>query len=295
VKWFALLPATLIAFAGVGCSADAERGPSGQVAFSLFQRGHWRIAIINADRSGEMTLLRGPQDEFPTFPAWSPDGTKIAYSDIEGIWVIDADGTGPRRIASWSKHEWDEARVAWSPDGRRIAYDRWPGRIFVADANGANARELGDGEMPSWSPDGRSIVYSRFRPGTRDDQLYVADVDGAATRALGPTDDEIRDPAWSPEGRAIAYVRARLPNNVETIGGPGFIHVIGSDGKGDRKLAPGGRPSWSPDGKFIVFDSFDRRRGGGSIRMINADATDPHTLWPAKGRCDCSSPAWKPR
>jgi Tol biopolymer transport system component len=101
----------------------------------------------------------------PQAPAWSPDGTKIAFEMWKvsagtpdtclGVYVIDANGGKPRLLISG-----DARQPTWSPDSGRVAcaVSRADGRrdIWVVDATGANkvnlTRGKGDNYFPAWSP-----------------------------------------------------------------------------------------------------------------------------------------------
>ncbi|MBU1880131.1 MAG: SUMF1/EgtB/PvdO family nonheme iron enzyme, partial [Chloroflexi bacterium] len=129
-------------------------------------------------------------------PAWSPDGTQIAFaSDRDGnseIYVMDVDGAEPgsanvRRLTNNPAVDTDPA---WSPDGTRIAFMSGPMgdfRIYIMDIDGSDVTQLpigdGDGWSPAWSPDGTQIAFYSYRPGPyRDNKpvaIYVVSVDGA--------------------------------------------------------------------------------------------------------------------
>ena len=105
-------------------------------------------------------------------PAWSPDGTQIAFSSRRGgtfdIFVMSADGTGSQRLTTTRE---DDSHPTWSPDGRRIAFARGqPNDIYVMSTDGSDVRRISDPDVdefePGWSPDGRWIAYARREPGT---------------------------------------------------------------------------------------------------------------------------------
>jgi Tol biopolymer transport system component len=107
-------------------------------------------------------------------PAWSPDGTKIAFVRRGDIFVMDADGSNPTNLTN--SQSMDNQGPAWSPDGTRIAFSRSEAggnrevnRIFVMDADGSNPTSLTDALPdggigvdfePTWSPDGNRIAFS---------------------------------------------------------------------------------------------------------------------------------------
>jgi Tol biopolymer transport system component len=126
-------------------------------------------------------------------PAFSPDGTKIAYIDgtydpLEGgngLRVMDADGSNVRVLLDSDGRLSDDIgadpRPVWSPDGSRLAFST-DNDIWVIGADGSGLRKLIPGGMnPSWSPDGSLIAYQRQKPNGEGGPLRIADADDGRT------------------------------------------------------------------------------------------------------------------
>jgi Tol biopolymer transport system component len=180
-------------------------------------------------------------------PAWSPDGSRLAYISSRGrdymgqtgLWVLDSR----------------------SGKSRRVAPDAGPG--------------------VSWSPDGSRLVYSRrvrTRTGSHYFDAFECDPDGRhekrITRGL-----RFRQPVWSPEGRRIAGV-------VETDGTSNLV-LVGSTGEGRRAVTAFTdgeeihNPRWMPDGRLV----FGLGRGSEGRDIAAVDTTDGRlTLLVATGR-----------
>lgn len=206
------------------------------------------IWVANADGSEERKLI-----DNGSVPAWSPDGTKIAFArpDIgemvsygEGssgtpfyLYVMDADGTNVQRLTDG---EFSDYSPAWSPDGTQIAfvrYEREGAGLFVMNADGSDVRRVaGPGieifGAPDWSLDGASIAVAVN--GTKDGppgglMLVPANGSGEGTMISGTEveyPDYVSHPAWSPDGEWIAYIH----------GHEGELVILHPDGSDQRTL-----------------------------------------------------------
>ena len=267
----------------------ALRAQHASVLAATPQAWNGDIYVVNADGTERVRLTRNPAEEFS--PAWSPDGTKIAFSRFTNshfqIFVMEADGSGATQLT------FDDAAAtgaAWSPDGTRIAYTRCADScdVYVMDADGKNARRLTYGdppgdESPTWSPDGRSIAFADI-----DGIFAIGPGGGAWSRVTaGPADDA--HPDWSPRGDEIAFDGSRGLFN-------GDIYVVGLTGKGMHQLtnsaALDSNPSWSPDGRRVAFMRKANRKVQARLWVVNADGTQPTNLG-AIGD-SYSAPSWSP-
>ena len=239
------------------------------------------------DAKGDSSTPRGLF--FQTDPAWSPDGSTIAFASTRAgsfdLYAMNADGSGTRRLTS-TKDE--DRQPTWSPDGERIAFTRGAvGQIFVTAADGSGARRLTgeqvDEKEPAWSPDGRWIAYSRRQPGTSIRELWLVRPDGTQRHRLTKLGGVAEAPAWSPDGRRVVFSA-----NVSEMRFD--IYVVGADGKNVRLLTSADdafEPSWSPDGGTIAYST------GGAISSIDVQNGDEHLLTDRDN--NDSSPAWAPR
>ena len=168
-----------------------------------------KIWAVDVDGSNLAQLTRGPSHDF--LPAWSPDGTQIAFTrDVRGsaeIVLMNADGSGVTQLTR--DRAANEQHPAWSPDGRRIAYmsnTESSQDLFVMNADGSQPTRMTEGPFeasdPAWSPDGKLIAFT-----CDSDLCLVGAEEGSRPVQLFGTAAKEFSPRWSPDGKWIAFAR----------------------------------------------------------------------------------------
>ena len=263
-------------------------------------------AAFSRDPEFELTSITGG-----SFPAFSPDGTRLAASVTQGgtraLVTMNLDGSG--RTTLVQREGLSVFTPVWSPDGKQIAfslgvYFRAPERpraeVGLVNPDGTGFRSLvsddSNNGFPSWSPDGTRIVYKK------DHHLVILTLaTGARTTLTEPGPQHDNFPQWSPKGDLVMFTSDR-------DGDEDFrLYLIRPDGKGLRKLtdSPGDAHSiWSPDGQWIVFSSarmgFKDERAlsetipqpYGELFMIRPDGTGLRQL--TDNQWEDATPAWRP-
>jgi dipeptidyl aminopeptidase/acylaminoacyl peptidase len=237
------------------------------------------LTLLHLGTSERVQLTTGTATK--TYPAFSPDGSLVAYESEGDIWTVQLDTGRLRRLTT---HAGADRSAAWSPDGRQIAFvsSRW-GRsgLYVMDAQGERERlrQVSEndfsGTNPVWSPDGAFILLTA----ARDEHFYSRGIyrvpaSGGPAERLTPSDNARNAwPSFSPDRQRIAYVSDRS----------GFLNIwtMALDGGEHRQVTRTSQDQdypendyiqtmglrWSPDGRQLLY--FTNRLGNLDLMTVD--------------------------
>ena len=285
-------------------AAAAFPGTNGRIAFvsdrDPLGTGNAQVFVMGANGENPTNLSTNPENE--EGPAFSPDGTLIAYVSErdfeidpfpgEDIYVMRADGTEKRRL---TRDEVEESQPTFSPDGTSLAFTSFKNGSFGEEIHLINVDGSGESTLlapsggvfvsysdPAWSPDGTRIAFTRSDDSGTN--VWVIDLlTGIQTQltegALGG-----QEPDFSPDGSRIVYA-AGPPTEPEALD----IWSMSADGSDKTRLTASAfedaEPAFSPEGNQIAFTR--RRAQGesqaiyyypGDVYVMNADGSAKHSL-----------------
>jgi dipeptidyl aminopeptidase/acylaminoacyl peptidase len=306
-------PLSLDDFARQRSVSDPQVSPDGQwIAYAVGtidaekdrrDSDLWMVGWDGADR----VRLTSMPDSSESSPRWSPDGRYLAFIASRGdeeekkkggqVWLLDRRGGEAQKLTDLKG---GIADYAWSPDGSRLV-------LVVNDWDPNSEPEKKEGWKRKTKP---PIVIDRYhfkqdRDGYLESlhahlQLFVVEARKAEVLTSGNCDEQ--SPSWSPDGRQIAFIsnREKDPDRVENTD----VFVIDAKpGALPRKLTtfPGpdsGRPSWSPDGRYIAYYQGDEPKYSAydlnKLAVVPVAGGQPRLLTAALDRAVQGPIAWSP-
>jgi Tol biopolymer transport system component len=271
-------------------SADAAT-PSGWAAFTADG-----LTISRLDGTERHVINNGQTGE-QIHPDWSPDGTKLVYTEHpdEALWVMNSDGSNARELVPFAAGCCGVDHAYWSPDGTTIAFTHWVGetepsaaQLELIDADGSHRRVLTKTKAPflldqaHWSPDGTTIAVevNTIAPGgdIQGSAIGIVSMSSGALTMVTKDDQFFSYPDWSPDGKRLVFDSNGLSLYEDLPTGRATnlftINVDGTDLTQLTHLPPDGQRAtqadWLANGTIAYVEAEPTRSKNRFLRFISS-------------------------
>lgn len=261
-----------------------------RIAYVLKQGNTYELQIADADGQNPQIALRSREPIIS--PAWSPDGSKLAYVSFEsGKPVVYVHELSTSKRVPVANFKGNNSAPAWSPDGQTLAVvltrDGLSQIYLINAADGSNLRRLTRSPLidtePVFSPDGRSVFFTSDRSGRP--QIYQIPVTGGEARRITFNGEYNITPRISPDGESLLVVTRRDGQfRIALIDLATGNETLLTQGPDDQS------PSFAPNGKQVLYAA--KQGGRNMLAGVSSDGRMRQTLSVLNG--EIREPTWGP-